>query len=1235
MNQLNRQRKTALTTLKARQQSENAAIMEDIEVDTRVQTDKAQSLMTDAFLRERKVIAERQLEEMNSANEAEKEALKRRHADEMRALQAAQNAAKADMEAELAQAAEERKAKLRNVLEEKAKNELKLANTLFRNQSNEIEKLKDDALLAQKAGDITREADLKKQQEALQERLRLRERRLVVKNNKESEFLEAQLAETEKIERDALVSNITATKNRMIERARQVYTNPADLQDEMERIDRLMAFELESQQSALNSKLATERLARKGELAERQAEEKKAAIATVQEEIEELIQAKRRIEEGSSDGSEQKLSDNAKKAVEMLFEQQRIKEELEKQRREQADTMDLAKVKEEALREIRRREKENGEKLSDAQRKAIFEECKANAARLSNAMNDDQSRQQRETQKRLDERRRKNEMEALRAQMAKQEEDQRKKNAELAKKISIKPVSAELPKEVIAAEEEMDLRMNRAKEALKRKQDDDARKMEAQMEDELKKYQEKEMDKLKKEADRKRLEMLSQQSAKEGMAMSEEARDNMVKAHEAQAKALQDQLDNEAAVQRAKLQEKLEAHRRKKRGEMQEKQRVETVVEVGKHEEEKDQFVRQAKLNHEKRAIEEAVKKANGAAKAEEVAEIVMSDRHRQEMQDLQARQAKRRIEEKEARDSQLENIRTDVKALLEKRLTELNAMPADDPKRDQLINDSKMSARKLLAEREKKHNADTEGRLEELDVQSTEEQLQLKMRQWDDVARTCGLKAPEAALAKYQAKVAQRQGPAAVSAEDELAKFRAEREKENARVQDQMRKDKEEYEAKLQAEMERMRSEQAEELKRREAALTEEIRVEKARKERKLNEAREAAAKSGQKPGAMKSLENQEKQMLEDGKEAARRMEEDLAKERERQEQARQNLLRLRMEKRGGKKAADGSSAAASPTNVAAAVQSNISTMAIPNVQQGGSSTSATSTTTTNTTNTTNQYVNMAAGGPQFTMAPMGQQGGAMMPGGAQMAYNPAMMAGHYQQWVGGVIHQLQASPIMEKLIKIEKMLQSQTKNGMLSYYLDIKDRKTQNEGKLVVAEPSSLTNAQIIVLTFAESVREKIEISGIDLPKVEVAIAKSLPSTGMGATSFRNSYFYDEKARKLYIRDSRLSTIGEFIIVMFHALAHVKAAGTDGQPNWNDADPSFLTQFYGLLEVCAEEMFYMRLNPTKACRDQQRGRGFRTDDIMSKDSFTELEQQIEQLGDEETRKQVRQEFLKMYFEF
>ena len=52
-----------------------------------------------------------------------------------------------------------------------------------------------------------------------------------------------------------------------------------------------------------------------------------------------------------------------------------------------------------------------------------------------------------------------------------------------------------------------------------------------------------------------------------------------------------------------------------------------------------------------------------------------------------------------------------------------------------------------------------------------------------------------------------------------------------------------------------------------------------------------------------------------------------------------------------------------------------------------------------------------------------------------------------------------------------------------------------------------------------------------------------KITPNTNLGRNPFRNSFYYDANNHILYIRTARLESVGEFIVVLVHTLAHIKS--------------------------------------------------------------------------------------------
>lgn len=983
-----------------------------------------------------------------------------------------------------------------------------------------------------------------------------------------------------------------------------------------------MKEQYENDIGRLNARLQTERFAREKELSERQAEEKANELKMAQEEVDRLLEAKRQLQqaqaaEGSKD--DQAISKDVQAAAALLMKSQeqrkKMEEQLARQRQEEAEktAAEDMKAKQEANRRIALLEREKGERLTEDQKKAIFEECARATATMESMLSEDQRRQQDETKKKLEEKRRKKEAEQQKKQLdemltelKRQEDDQARKQKEATVKLKIDAKPIEIAPEVVAEQEDMERRAARAVEDLRKKHEEEQRMLEGKLEEELRRQQEKELQRIRAEGKQKMLEMMASQTSRESMQMTEEQKAALMRQHEEESRQLKTKLDAEEASQKSRIQAQLEARRQKKKKELEDKQRTEAHAVAQQVEQQKTEFVRQAVMDQEKKVIDEVMAKQGAKVEnAQDVAQLVMADRHRNEVQELGRKQQQRRAEEHSKNEAKLN---TEREALLQRLSGETDR--------------AKVAER--VRELEAKAADDNQVALDALEMAFAEEQLQLKLQHWKEVSTACGMAAPEEALAKYQQKVAKRQVD---DAEKELLEFKSSKAQEQETLAEKLRKEKDDFETKMQADYERRRKEQEEELARKEKQMQEDLKKEKERREAKLREARLAGVNSdklgGPTPAESAAIQ---RRLREDAQADEQRLKEQLAREKERQDAELQALLRQRRERRAGRSTTGpGAAPVASPAGPTEGgglavpqegIQRTLSQVAVasPAAAAPAGGTAATPR---------DIAAVQPAGGFVLTPAPAG----AAPPSGD--AFN---------QWLQALMQQLHHSPMMEKVVRIEKMLAGQVRHGMLSYYIDQKDRQIRsNEGRLITVEPSDLTTTQFVVYCFALSVKDNIVSSGVapQLKPIKIGIAKSLEESGGNALAFRNSYQYDHSRRTLYIRDSRLSNIGEFVVVMLHGLAHVKAIitanpGNDRQitfQGWNDCDPGFLTEFYGMLEACTEEMFYMRLPASQAHRDTKDQRPYRTDQVMSAESLAAMEEQLRTIG-----RTNREGFLKTY---
>ena len=82
------------------------------------------------------------------------------------------------------------------------------------------------------------------------------------------------------------------------------------------------------------------------------------------------------------------------------------------------------------------------------------------------------------------------------------------------------------------------------------------------------------------------------------------------------------------------------------------------------------------------------------------------------------------------------------------------------------------------------------------------------------------------------------------------------------------------------------------------------------------------------------------------------------------------------------------------------------------------------------------------------------------------------------------------------------------------------------------------------------------------MDVPEVTLLVASSLPANNYSKNAFRNSFFYERSRRILFVRQERMDSVGDFIVLIMHCLAHIKVDELA-----DDGNVMFLREFY---KVC-----------------------------------------------------------------
>ena len=141
--------------------------------------------------------------------------------------------------------------------------------------------------------------------------------------------------------------------------------------------------------------------------------------------------------------------------------------------------------------------------------------------------------------------------------------------------------------------------------------------------------------------------------------------------------------------------------------------------------------------------------------------------------------------------------------------------------------------------------------------------------------------------------------------------------------------------------------------------------------------------------------------------------------------------------------------------------------------------------------------------------------------------------------------------------------------------FYLDSRDAAWVLKGtepKLI--EPGSVTPERFIAYRlglFAMKLFEK----KLGFPQPAFYLAASLPEVSASLlnnyhhNAYRRSFFYDQAAKALHIRIERLDSVGGFVLVLAHALAHAHVGSFA-----DDREHAFMREFNRALEIICADM-------------------------------------------------------------
>ena len=108
---------------------------------------------------------------------------------------------------------------------------------------------------------------------------------------------------------------------------------------------------------------------------------------------------------------------------------------------------------------------------------------------------------------------------------------------------------------------------------------------------------------------------------------------------------------------------------------------------------------------------------------------------------------------------------------------------------------------------------------------------------------------------------------------------------------------------------------------------------------------------------------------------------------------------------------------------------------------------------------------------------------------------------------------------------------------------YIDARDLDWRSDGKLVPVDLNKVNSRTFVIYKFGCFVVDLL-VAHCEHPPITLLLADKIPPNhNLSHNAYRNSFYYDANNRILYMRTARLDSVGEFVLVLVHTMAHIKS--------------------------------------------------------------------------------------------
>ena len=108
---------------------------------------------------------------------------------------------------------------------------------------------------------------------------------------------------------------------------------------------------------------------------------------------------------------------------------------------------------------------------------------------------------------------------------------------------------------------------------------------------------------------------------------------------------------------------------------------------------------------------------------------------------------------------------------------------------------------------------------------------------------------------------------------------------------------------------------------------------------------------------------------------------------------------------------------------------------------------------------------------------------------------------------------------------------------------YIDPRDAGWTTDSVLEPMDLNKISSRSFVIYKFACFAKDLVSVHCRHKP-ITLLLAEKIPSNKhLTHNAYRNSFYYDANNHLLYMRAARLDNVGQFILVLIHCMAHIKA--------------------------------------------------------------------------------------------